>query len=397
MLIIVGTSAVPRRAISSMQVEAQPGAVLHRVDPGPHHDRHRLLGERVRRDPGAGRVRRRDGRGHRRRRPRPARGRRRRGRSSRRPASPSRCRPRPAPVTVGGHVGRADLDPDVAQVALAAGRRAGRPGPVAAAPGRRRAPGTGTASRRRGWRAPRRPGRSRPAPGPRRATSIGAPPRAMPMWQCASTRPGRTNPPSASVSAPGTGSKVTRSPTSQRSRTSSSGSTTPRTCNAMCTVLPDHAADRLRSRSGVAPAHAPVWLEAACRRLPSLLKSSFGSLKPGGRPWPPAEGARVQARRELRHAAREAAAASRPRRRAAGRRPWCPCACSSATWSPCAGHAGQAHHAAHLLHHLLRVGEAVEQLVDVHHGDAGAVGDAGPAGAVDDLRVAAARPGSSTG
>ena len=41
------------------------------------------------------------------------------------------------------------------------------------------------------------------------------------------------NPPSLTVSAPATGSKVTRSPTSHRSRTSSSGSTTPRTCNAM--------------------------------------------------------------------------------------------------------------------------------------------------------------------
>src|SRR5689334_8474060 len=35
------------------------------------------------------------------------------------------------------------------------------------------------------------------------------------------------------VSAPATGSRVMRSPTSQRSRTSSSGSRTPRTCNAM--------------------------------------------------------------------------------------------------------------------------------------------------------------------
>ena len=41
------------------------------------------------------------------------------------------------------------------------------------------------------------------------------------------------NGPSLTVSAPATGSRVIRSPTSHRSRTSSSGSRTPRTCNAM--------------------------------------------------------------------------------------------------------------------------------------------------------------------
>src|SRR5690349_5719080 len=41
------------------------------------------------------------------------------------------------------------------------------------------------------------------------------------------------NPPSLTVSAPATGSRVTLSPTSHRSRTSSSGSRTPRTCNAI--------------------------------------------------------------------------------------------------------------------------------------------------------------------
>src|SRR6266536_3643485 len=71
---------------------------------------------------------------------------------------------------------------------------------------------------------------------------IGAPPGAMPMWQCASTSPGSTKPPSATVWAPGTGEQVTRSPTSHRSRTSSSGRTTPRTCSVMSQKLPARAA-----------------------------------------------------------------------------------------------------------------------------------------------------------
>src|SRR3954447_2238376 len=41
------------------------------------------------------------------------------------------------------------------------------------------------------------------------------------------------NPPSLIVSAAPTGSNVTRSPTSQRSRTSPSGRIAPRTCNAI--------------------------------------------------------------------------------------------------------------------------------------------------------------------
>src|SRR2546421_3854392 len=66
------------------------------------------------------------------------------------------------------------------------------------------------------------------------ATSpIGPPPGRIPIWQCASTSPGRMNPLVLTVSAPGTGSKVTRSPSSHRSRTSSSGRSTPRTCSAM--------------------------------------------------------------------------------------------------------------------------------------------------------------------
>src|ERR1700754_1816971 len=46
------------------------------------------------------------------------------------------------------------------------------------------------------------------------------------------------NPSSLIVSAPETGSKVTRSPTSQRSRISPSGRTVPRTCKAISQSYP---------------------------------------------------------------------------------------------------------------------------------------------------------------
>ncbi len=51
--------------------------------------------------------------------------------------------------------------------------------------------------------------------------------------------------------------------------------------------------------------------------------------------------------------------------------------------------AGQAHAAAagHLLHHLARLEEPVDELVDVADGAAGSLGDAGPARPVDHLRV----------
>src|SRR5205085_3486370 len=54
-----------------------------------------------------------------------------------------------------------------------------------------------------------------------------------PMWQWASTRPGTTHPPVATVSAPATGSEVMRPSTIQRSRSVASGSTTPLTCRGV--------------------------------------------------------------------------------------------------------------------------------------------------------------------
>src|SRR5919197_1894908 len=48
-------------------------------------------------------------------------------------------------------------------------------------------------------------------------------------------------------------------------------------------------------------------------------------------------------------------------------------------------HAG--HHAAELAHHLARLEEAIDELVDLAHGDAGAGRDTHPPGPVDDLRV----------
>ncbi len=63
MLISVGTTAVPRRATSSMQVLGQPGAVLDRVQPGGDQPGQRVLAEDVRGDPRAELVRPRDRRG----------------------------------------------------------------------------------------------------------------------------------------------------------------------------------------------------------------------------------------------------------------------------------------------------------------------------------------------
>src|SRR4051794_39330222 len=63
-----------------------------------------------------------------------------------------------------------------------------------------------------------------------------------------------------------------------------------------------------------------------------------------------------------------------------------------AAWPSHAGHPGHAGHAQaapHLLHHLLGLGEPLEQLVDVLHRPAGATGDPRPARPVDDLRVLA--------
>src|SRR5205085_5618845 len=52
-------------------------------------------------------------------------------------------------------------------------------------------------------------------------------------------------------------------------------------------------------------------------------------------------------------------------------------------------HAGQAAAAEHGFHLLLALEEVRHQLGDLADGDARALGDAGPAGAVDDLRIAA--------
>ena len=65
------------------------------------------------------------------------------------------------------------------------------------------------------------------------AGSSTGPPGPRPMWQWASTRPGTTQPPAATVSAPAHGSKVSRPSTTQRSRSSSSGRRTPRTCRGV--------------------------------------------------------------------------------------------------------------------------------------------------------------------
>ena len=174
MLIIVGTSAVPRRAISSIRSTAEPGAVLDRVDAGPDQGRdadpRRSVCTAIRAPAACAAATAPARRG---RRPRSGRGRRRPGRSSRRPASPSRCRPRACSVTSAAQLVGRHLDPDVAQVPprrrdVPAG--AGQSRHVA---GRRPARGTGTANRRRGSPAPRRPGRSRPARGPRPALPIG--------------------------------------------------------------------------------------------------------------------------------------------------------------------------------------------------------------------------------
>ena len=60
------------------------------------------------------------------------------------------------------------------------------------------------------------------------------------------------------------------------------------------------------------------------------------------------------------------------------------------------GPAAEAHAAGHLLHHLAGLEEPLHQLVDVADAHAGAVGDAQPPRRVDDLRSRPARPASST-
>ena len=58
---------------------------------------------------------------------------------------------------------------------------------------------------------------------------------------------------------------------------------------------------------------------------------------------------------------------------------------------------GQAEPAGHRRHHLAGLEEPVDQRVHLGHGRTGALGDALPAGGVDDLRVRPARPASWTG
>ncbi len=54
-----------------------------------------------------------------------------------------------------------------------------------------------------------------------------------PMWQCASTKPGTAQPERTTVSALATGSNVSRSPTTYRSRSRSAGNATARTRRAI--------------------------------------------------------------------------------------------------------------------------------------------------------------------
>src|SRR5690606_30373804 len=198
----------------------------------------------------------------------------------------------------------------------------------------------------------------------------GEPPAPMPMWQWASTRPGSRKPRSTTVSAPGTGWVLTRPPTSHRSRTSSSGRTTPRTCSA--TPVPYGPPGRTVSRVLPVAALVPGELvEVQVGRGEAAVAADAGAQA----------GKAGEAGRE----ARQRCAAGRARRTAghAGR------ATAAGRAGPAAllalalvlrrlgglaaADAGQAHHPAHLahlLHHRLGLGEAVEQLVDLDDGAA---------------------------
>src|SRR5262245_55568759 len=182
----------------------------------------------------------------------------------------------------------------------------------------------------------------------------GAPPGAIPMWQWASTRPGRMNPPLTTV--------VSALPSSStRSSTVSDGRKTPRRCTA--TNARSHT-----SAGGHMPGRRLLVLVSLVHELAEV---EVGRLERVG----------VQAGRQLWH-------------RTTGKRHAWPAPAGGLALALVLGrlrrlapHAGQAHHAAHLLHHLLGVLEAVEQLVDVHHGHTRATGDAGAARSVDDLGV----------
>ena len=188
-------------------------------------------------------------------------------------------------------------------------------------------------------------------------SSTGVPPVAMPTWQCASTRPGSSQPPRLTVSAPGTGSVVIRPSRTHRSRCSPSGSTTPERWQ------------RGRHRPGCPPLN---WSKLSLRQVGQRLA---GRQRPGtppgmpGRPPGSCPGARRAPRRD----------ADRP---AGGAALGLPAALALLALLglrlhlPAAGllrhraHAGQAHAAGHLAHHLLGLGEPLQQLVDVGDADA---------------------------
>ena len=252
MLISVGTSAVPCSTISADRLVGEPGAVLDAVDAGVDQAGQRVLAEHVGGDPGPVGVRGVDGRlqhvvGPQR----------------RQVADPAvdpvadELDPAVAPARLLGDLGRQlrfvlDVDRQAADVALGPRDVPARPDdarqvvPVVEAAGVHRRPGSRAAAAR-----PRRV-RSRPARSPRRGRWRRA--RPSPTWQCASTRPGRIQPPSApnTVSAPATGSADSAPSTIHQSAGSSPGSTRPRTCKGVRRhlVLPGNFSfDRSKSAS----------------------------------------------------------------------------------------------------------------------------------------------------
>src|SRR6185295_16606513 len=201
-----------------------------------------------------------------------------------------------------------------------------------------------------------------------------------PTWQCASTSPGTRKPASTSVCAPGSGPSTNSPAPSTYSSASSSPSgpsSLPRTRNPGTGRVA-----RVGCATAVSAPRPPQAVHLLLREL---------QLR------------RVEPRRELVHAepGGQLAQARRQRRevRHAGGRP-CPRPGSGlslrALLPPAAlgqalgrAAAAEAELASHLLHHLAGLEEAVDQVVDLAHRHPGAVRDAQPPRAVDDLRIGA--------
>src|SRR6476661_9030223 len=188
-----------------------------------------------------------------------------------------------------------------------------------------------------------------------------------PTWQCASTRPDTIQPPSNTVCASLTGSALSVPSTIHHSADCPSGSPRPRTCSVICSS---------RKRS------SPQLLVARELQLRQVDVGQAGG----------------QFVKALRHVGqiREAGGHTRGKRVARLRRSR-PAHLFTALLPlllVLGGLAGRtfaaerhSHLAGHLRHHLAGLEEPVDELIDLADRHTRPVGDAQPAGAVDDLRV----------